>query len=120
MVYCTMSSILLQPMPEFNPDVEVAASLATRWWKWLTDFDMFLAAYGITNNARKRALLLYQAGSRVRDIFAQLPDTDEANDFETTKEKLIQHFQPHFRYDANVFVKLFSKKMKLSINTIRV
>ena len=99
-------------MPEFNPDVEVGASLATRWRKWLMDFDMFLAASGITSNARKRALLLYQAGSRVRDIFAQLPDTGEANDFETAKEKLTQHFQPqkNVRYDVYVFRKAFQQK----------
>ena len=99
-------------MPKFNPDVEVGASLATRWQKWLMDFDMFLAASGITSNARKRALLLYQAGSRVRDIFAQLPDTNEANDFETAKAKLTQHFQPqkNVRYDVYVFRKAFQQK----------
>ena len=99
-------------MPEFNPDVEVGASLANRWRKWLMDFDMFLAASGITSNARKRALLLYQAGSWVRDIFAQLLDTGEANDFETAKETLTQHFQPqkNVRYDVYVFLRAFQQK----------
>ena len=107
-----MSSISLHPMPEFNSDVEVGASLATRWWKWLMDFEMFLTASGITSNAHKRALLLYQAGSRVRDIFAQLPDTGEANDFEIAKEKLTQHFQlqKNVRYDVYVFRKAFQQK----------
>ena len=86
-----MSSISLHPLPEFNPDVEVGASLATRWRKWLMDFEMFIRAFGTTNNACKRALLLYQSGSRIRDIFAQLPDTGEANDFDTAKDKLTQH-----------------------------
>ena len=45
-------------MPEFNPDTEVGASLATRWKKWLADLDMYITASGITNNTRKRALLL--------------------------------------------------------------
>jgi len=62
--------------------------------KWLMDFEMFIAASGITNNARKRALLLYQAGSRIRDIFAQLPDTGEANDFDTAKDKLMCWIRP--------------------------
>ena len=107
-----MSSISLHPVPEFNPDVEVGASLATRWRKWLMDFEMFIAASGITNNARKRALLLYQAGSRIRDIFAQLPDTGEANDFDTAKDRLTQHFQPqkNVRYDVYVFRKAFQQK----------
>ena len=55
---------------------------------------MFIAASGITYNTRKCALLLYQADSRIRDIFAQLPDTGEANDFNTAKDRLTPHFQP--------------------------
>ena len=73
---------------------------------------MVIAASDITNNARKRALLLYQAGSRICDIFAQLPDTGEANDFDTAKDRLTQHFQPqkNVRYDVYVFLKAFQQK----------
>ena len=102
-----MSSISLHPVPEFNPDTEVGASLATRWKKWLADFDMYLAASGIINNARKRALLLYQAGARVREIFAQLEDTGNAEAFDTAKQKLTAYFEPQTnkRYDVYVFRK---------------
>ena len=48
---------------------------------------MFIAASGITDNARKHALILYEAGSRIHDIFAHLPDTGEANDFDTAMDK---------------------------------
>ncbi len=58
-------------MPEFRPDAKVGASLATRWINWQSDFEMFLTASGITDAKRKRALLLYQAGPRVREIFKQ-------------------------------------------------
>ena len=75
------------------------------------NLEMFIRTSGITNNARERALLLYQAGSRIRDIFAQLPDAGEANDFDTAKDKLIQHFQP--QKNVKPFVKPFSKRMKL-------
>ena len=94
-------------MPEFNPDSEVGASLATRWKKWLADFDMYLAASGITNNTRKRALLLYQAGARVREIFSQLADTGNADAFDTAKQKLTAYFEPqkNKRYDVYVFRK---------------
>jgi hypothetical protein len=61
-------SVSIQPLPEFNPDPEVGASLATRWTNWLDDFKMFILASGITDEKRKRALLLYQAVQRV--IFA--------------------------------------------------
>ena len=81
-------------MPEFNPDTEVGASLTTRWKKWLTDFDMYLTASGIKTNTRKRALLLYQAGARVREIFAQFEDTGTADAFDTAKQKLTAYFEP--------------------------
>ena len=62
-------SATIQPMPEFRPDAKVGASLATRWINWQSDFEMFLTASGITDAKRKRALLLCQAGPRVREIF---------------------------------------------------
>ena len=65
-------SLPIRPMPEFNPDAELGASVATRWKNWVADFDMFLLASGVTDTKRQRALLLYQAGARVREIFKQL------------------------------------------------
>jgi hypothetical protein len=62
-------SVSIHPLPEFNPDSEVGASLATRWMNWLDDFEMFILASGITDEKRKCALLLYQAGQH------QLPNT---------------------------------------------
>ena len=104
-----MSGISLHPMPEFNPDTEVGASLAARWKTWLADFDMFLAASGITDNTRKRALLLYQAGTRVREIFAQLDDTGNADAFDAAKQKLTAYFEPqkNRRYNVYIFRKAF-------------
>ena len=39
-------SIPVRPMPEFNPDTALGASVATRWKNWISDFDMFLVASG--------------------------------------------------------------------------
>ena len=96
-------------MPAFNPDAEVGVSLAACWKTWLTDFDMFLAASSITDNTRKCALLLYQAGARVREIFAQLHDTGNADAFDTAKQKLTAYFEPqkNRRYDVYIFRKAF-------------
>ena len=55
---------------------------------------MFILASGITDPKRKRALLLYQAGQRVREILRQIPDTGTADDYETAKTKLKAHFEP--------------------------
>ena len=72
-------SVSIQPMPQFCPEANVGASLATRWVNWQSDFEMFLMASSITDAKRQRALLLYQAGPRVTDIFRQIPNngTDE-------------------------------------------
>ena len=68
---------------------------------------MYLAASGITNNTRKRALLLYQACVRVREIFTQLEDTGTADAFDSAKQKLTAYFEPqkNKRYDVYVFRK---------------
>ena len=87
-------SVSVQPMPEFNPDADVGASVATRWTTWLSDFEMFPLAIGITDTKRQRALLLYTAGLRVREIFKQIPNNGDENNFKTAKEKLTEYFQP--------------------------
>ena len=98
-------SVPVQPMPEFNPDAEVGASVATRWTTWLSDLEMFLLASGITDTKRQRALLLYTAGPRVREIFKQIPNNGDENNFNTAKEKLTEYFQPqtHRRYEGYRF-----------------
>ena len=84
----------LPPVAEFNPDTEVGASLSKKWDIWIRDFDMFVAASGVTDNTQKRALLLYSAGSRVREIFQTLADTGAEDEFDTVKTKLKEYFQP--------------------------
>ena len=100
-------SVPIRPMPEFNPDAELGASVATRWKNWVADFDMFLLASGVTDTKRQRALLLYQAGARVREIFKQLPDTGEDKDYDIAKAKLLAHFEPqkNRRYEVYRFRK---------------
>ena len=95
----------IPPVPEFQPDAELGASLASKWRTWLADFEMFLTASGITNATRKRALLLYLAGSRVREIFQHLPDVGNADDYDTAKTKLTTHFEPqkNRRYEVYRF-----------------
>ena len=87
-------SVSIQPLPEFSPDAEIGASLAAKWRLWIEDFEMFIMASGITDPKRKRALLLYQAGQRVREIFRQLQDTGTEADYDTVKTKLQEYFEP--------------------------
>ena len=63
---------------------------------------MYILASGITNPKRKRALLLYQADSRVREIFRSLPDTGPDEAYDTTKQRLKEYFDPqkNWRYEV--------------------
>ena len=100
-----MQSIAITPMPEFCPDAKLGTSLATKWNNWQCDFDMYLTASGITDPTRKRALLLYQAGSRVREIFRQIPDIGTDADYDIAKAKLKAYFDPqkNKRYEVYRF-----------------
>ena len=70
-------SVQLNPLPPFDPNAELGACVASRWKLWLRDFDTFLVASGIRDAKRQKALLLYQAGPKVREIFNQLSDVAE-------------------------------------------
>eukprot|EP00794_Sanderia_malayensis_P016140 gene16140-17766_t len=100
-----LQAVSIKPVAEFRPDAEVGASLATRWKDWLDDFEMFLLASGITDKTRKRALLLYQAGPRVREIFKNLTEVGGASDFDVAKNKLTEYFEPqkNRRYEVYRF-----------------
>ncbi|CAB4000853.1 Hypothetical predicted protein [Paramuricea clavata] len=104
-------SVTIQPMPEFRPDAKVGASLATRRNDWQADFEMFIIASGITDAKRKRALLLYQAGPRVREIFKPLADTGNDDNYEVAKTKLKEYFdlQKDRRYDVYRFRQAMQK-----------
>ncbi len=80
-------------MPEFRSDADTGASLASRWKTWLTEFEMFLTSSGITEMKWQSTLLLYQVGAWVREIFIQLPETGEDDDYKTAKDKLTAFFK---------------------------
>ena len=98
-------SVSIKPVPEFQPDAELGASLATRWRDCMADFEMFITASGITDAKRKRALLLYQSGPRVREIFKQIPDTGMDEDYDIATAKLQEYFEPQTsrRYEVYRF-----------------
>ena len=83
---------LTLPMPLFDPDSDIGASVAPRWKTWVADFKTYLVANAITDNKRKKALLLYLAGPRVREIFRQIPNTGDEDAFDTALTKLNEYF----------------------------
>jgi hypothetical protein len=62
--------------------------------KWVTRFENFACAMGITKNDRKRAMLLHYAGEDVYNIFDTLQDTGTSNDYNIAKQMLEDHFNP--------------------------
>eukprot|EP00794_Sanderia_malayensis_P012502 gene12502-biopygen9964 len=90
-------------MPPFDPDVDVGASVAPKWKLWVAYFTTFLMANDITDTKRQRAMLLFMSGPRVRDIFRQLPDTGDDDDFDTALEKLNAHFEPQKNHIYDVY-----------------
>ena len=81
-------AVNLQAVPKCIPDADLGASLAKCWGLWLQDFDTFLLASGITDAKHQKPLLLYQAGPRLWEIFAQLPETGGEDHFVLAREKV--------------------------------
>ena len=81
----------LTPMSPFDAHGS-PSSLGQRWKQWLTRFQTYVTASGITDDTQKRAMLLYLAGPAVQVIFETLLDTGEANDLKIADEKLTEYF----------------------------
>ena len=96
----------LPPFPTF--DITDQSSLNIRFNKYLDRFDNFIAAMGITNANRKKAMLLHYAGESVHDIYDTLtpmPEPGEGEDvFTVTRNKLKEHFEPHQNDEYQKFV----------------
>ena len=82
--------------------------LATTWTKWLTSFDIYITAAGITDAARKKALLLHCGGEGLQEIFSTLTiEAADANndDFKRATDALTAHFAPkkNKRFERHLF-----------------
>ena len=88
-----MAATHVQAMPHFQPKSD-PTNTSTRWSQWLERFEQYLKATNITANARKRALLLYQAGPEVYDIFKTIPNTGADDAYDTAVQKLTEFFEP--------------------------
>ena len=79
-------------------------------------FETYLVAVGVTNNAQKRALLLYQVGSTTQEIFDALPET--GHDYETAMTKLNEYFTPKKKHRLrNISIQASQAKMREKLLT---
>ena len=89
----------LPPFPSFN--VHEDGNAGPRWEKWLKRFERLLVAMNMSNDARKRALLLHYAGPTVDEIFDTLEDT--GTDYKTAADKLTEYFSSQVNTTYEVF-----------------
>ena len=90
----------ITPLPPFDP-VGDPTSLSQRWKTWKKLFETYLIALNITDDRQQRALLLYQAGQEMQEIFETLDDTGD--DYKTALAKLDEYFQSKKNVDYEAF-----------------
>ena len=97
-------------MAPFQPDVDPTNTTA-RWKKWLDRFDNLIIAMNVTDNDRKKALLLHLVGEFVFEVYESLvipeisDDADAAgnNAYTATKKALTDHFSPKKNTEFEVY-----------------
>ena len=99
-----MASIDISAPRTFNANAD-SSKLCELWAKWMSGFKIYLIAANITDDARKRALLLHCGGSSLQDLFETLPSNSEATTYKQVCDLLTQHFTPkkNKRYERHIF-----------------
>ena len=77
--------------------------VSQNWEKWKKAFQYFLGASGITNDARKKAVLLHMIGLEGQEIFETLSPTGDS--YEHALEALGDHFsvRKNIPFERSVF-----------------
>ena len=101
-----MAKALSVPPPNnFTIAGESVSALSQKWTTWLSRFNIYAAAAGISDDSQKRSLLLHIAGPEVQEVFDTLTDTGTR--FDEAVNKLNAHFKPctNVTYQRHVFRK---------------
>ena len=78
-----MAGLSLPTFPTFPVHAE-SNTAGTRWEKYVKRLENLFIGFGVTDDNRKRALLLHYSGEEVADIFDTLKDT--GTDYKTAKD----------------------------------
>ena len=70
-------------------------TLSQRWTLWKDEYKLYVAAFGISNKAQKRALLLHIGGPGLREIFSNFSAEQRGADdaFDTALALLDEYFK---------------------------
>jgi hypothetical protein len=105
-------SLEVGSVPNFDCHGE-AATVGTRWSRWLKAFNFYIDGKGVKDNEQKVALLLHSAGMDTQDIFDTLDevpfvsqgDGDTDNVYKQAVRKLYSYFTPktNIPYERHIF-----------------
>jgi len=96
--------------PIFNTHGD-PTSLGTNWKKWLSGFDLYLIAAGVTTDNQQKALLLHCGGEDLRELYQTLPPLadgavgEDATEYLKVCTSLNTYFIPrqNKRYERHIF-----------------
>lgn len=83
--------------------------MSARWIRWKRAFELYVESKGITNEKRKRALLLHSAGMEVQDIYYAMEDTiptpSTGEEYTVVVNLLTKYFTPEANtpYERHIF-----------------
>ena len=83
----------LPPPPIFDDEVsDWRIDIGPKWDSWIRELERFMDAAHVTDDNRKRAVLLYMLGPNTLDILLAFPDY--GTDYATAKDKMSEYFNP--------------------------
>lgn len=86
---------MIPGVPPFNCHGD-PSTVSQNWEKWKKSFEYFLAASGINDDGRRKALLLHMAGAETQEVFETLAVA------ETTYTAALGALDTHFTATKNV------------------
>ena len=97
-------------LPSYPPFDAKSEGVAVRWSKWVSRLtNNLFVAYDITDESRKKALLLTYAGNDLNDIVESLPDSEtQPGADESPFEKLVSALNRHFNPKVNKEIQLYA------------
>ena len=97
-----IAHIGLCSLSPFDP-LSDPTSIGQCWKTWKKRFETYITALGVTSQAQKHVLLLYQAGEATHEIIDTLLDTGDSSDYQTALDKLDAYFTPKCNVDYEIF-----------------
>ena len=94
-----MASVL-PDFPPFDIDTD-PTSVGITWKKWIQRFDNLLVALDVSDEHRKKALLLYYGGKELHDIYDTISSVKD--DYGVVKMKLTDYFEPKINLTFEVY-----------------